>query len=205
MESAEGDSGMFGVVRIGVALGLVLPGSVAIVGPTVAATSLVSETDSFCDVLGEVAAFGGYVNRCVDESTLEVRDDENSNKTYEGLGWLNMGFDDAPGPSECVPGREVREDEWAWRCEVKNDQHQLVKVSRWRRPVQMEFAHTKSPGKSTIVLSANTSLTGCVLSASNSRRGGSWDPLPDYSHFVISSLLRTRLSVRMDVITSVHR
>ena len=170
MGSAEGDGGMFGMVRIGIALGLVLAGSVAIVGPTVADSSLVPETDPFCDVLGEVAAFGGYVNRCVDLSTTEVREDKNSNRlTYDGLGWVNMGFDDVPGPSECVPGREVREDGWAWRCEVKNDQHQLVKISRWRRPVQMEFAHTKSPGKSTIILSSNTSLTGCRLSASNSR------------------------------------
>lgn len=165
----KGDGRIFGVVRVSVALGLALAGSVGIVGPTVASANPVSETDPFCDVLGEVAAFGGYVNRCVDASTLEAREDVNSNAPSSGLTWLNMDFDDVPGPSACVPGRQTREDGWAWRCEVKNSQHQLVKVSRWRRPVQIEFAHTTSPGKSTVLLGANTSLNGCRLSASNPR------------------------------------
>ena len=149
------------------AVGLSLAASVALVGPAGAVSPTATDPNRECIDANDAVAVGGYVNRCLDSSNADPL--IQSTLGPSGLHWMNSGFDDVPGPSQCVPGRIAREDGWAWRCVVKEGRHQVIKTSRWSRPVAFDYAHTSSPTKSTVFLSANTSLKGCRLSASDTR------------------------------------
>lgn len=146
---------------------LALVAWVTTIGPVGAMTPAVFDPNRRCVDANDVETDKGYVNTCLDASKA----DPFFHKILgtSGLHWVNSGFDAVPVASQCVPGRTSREDGWVWKCVVTNGRHELVKVSRWRRPVQFDFAHTSSPSKSAVVVGANTSLDGCRLSASDPR------------------------------------
>jgi hypothetical protein len=145
---------------------LALIASLALVGPAAADNKPGTDPGRNCIDSDDASAWGGYVNRCLDTTKA---DPFWLKLLGPGLGWINSGFDNVPEPSRCVPGRSQREDGWAWECVVKDGRHQLVKKSRWRQPVRFDYAHTAAPTKQAVTLSANTSLNGCRLAASDAR------------------------------------
>ena len=162
-----GPAGMGNLARKCASIGIGLAMSLTLIDSVAAETKSPSEPDRICIDADDAAAAGGYVNRCLDTSSADPFWRDRLGPT--GLHWINSGFDDVPGPSQCVLGRETREDGWAWECVLKDGRHQLVKRSRWRQPVTMAFAHTSLPTRQAVTISANTSLSGCRLTSSDPR------------------------------------
>lgn len=158
---------MKSMARKSVAFGIGLVMSLTLIDSVAADTKPGSDPGRNCIDADDASAVGGYVNRCLDTSNADPfwRD----RLGPAGLHWINSGFDNVPELSKCVPGRKTREDGWAWECVLKDGRHQLVKKSRWRQPVTFAYAHTPSPTKQAVTLSANTSLSGCRLAASDPR------------------------------------
>lgn len=157
-------------LRNGLALALGVTVSLVLAGPVGADDSPDSDTGPArtCVNPGDVLSADGYANRCVVVAKLDP-DRQKIFTDPSGLAWVNLGFDDIPIASECVPGRVTREDGWAWECVVKDGRHRLVKKSKWRKPVIIEFAHTPSATRSNVTFSANTSLEGCRVVTSDPR------------------------------------
>ena len=136
-------------------------------GPASAARPMSPDPGRNCLDVNDTVASNGRVAGCVDRARMDPAYPavlQNS-----GLNWVDIGSSDPPTPSRCEDGRLTHEDGWVWRCVVNGDEHRLVRVKPWQRPVQFTFAHTSTAPRSTLTVTANTPLNGCRLTASDAR------------------------------------
>jgi hypothetical protein len=56
-----------------------------------------------------------------------------------------------------------------WKCVIEDGQRVLVKTKPWIRRADLSYAHTESPSRATVTITANVPLAGCRLVASDPR------------------------------------
>lgn len=80
--------------------------------------------------------------------------------------WVDLGHTKPP-TRECTDGSVTRFNGYVWTCMVKDGAHIVVKTKPWRKPAEIAYAHTASPTRARMTISANVPMSGCRVTASN--------------------------------------
>lgn len=80
--------------------------------------------------------------------------------------WVDLGHTKPPD-RECAEGSLTRFNGYVWTCVVKNGAHIVVKTKPWLQPASIAYAHTASPTRSRMTITANLPMSQCRVTASN--------------------------------------